>query len=342
MLGLKVKKDNAEKVRKYLTGHKLMVINYRVFSSDEFIYFPISAGAKMGKDVIGRFGAEIVDARFEKTEQQPKYKEMLKSSLGKQYSEAARGYDVIGDIALIEGTGSTAATRKMAKAIMEVNRNVRTVLAKGGPVSGVYRIRKYSHVLGEKKYDTVYKENGAQFHFDIRKTFFSTRLAYERARISAASSDGENVIIMFAGVGPFAIEMAKTHKKSNIIAMELNRSAFKAMLENIKINRTANVTAEYGDVKKLVLRHRNFADRIVMPLPKDSYSFLGAVSIAARKGCVVHYYAFGKKEDAFDFNIKRIRDYFSKKGRRIRVLNKRVARNYSPSEIEVVIDFRIY
>ena len=175
----------------------------------------------------------------------------------------------------------------------------------------------------------------------MRDTFFSTRLAFEGGRIVKASRNGENVLVMFAGVGPFAIEIGRTNRKSKVLAMELNEKAVSAMIENIKLNKAANVTAECGDVKKLVYRHKKYADRIVMPHPTDSYSFLDAVTMAAKKRCIVHYYAFGDRETAFDYHTKRLREYFKSYGRRFRVLFKRVVRDYSPTEIEIVIDFVI-
>lgn len=342
MLGLKVRKKHAEEVKKYLAGHKLMVVNYRVVSTEEFISFPIVCAKSINRRFLKRNEAEIVSLEFEKEGYRHDYRKDLKRSLGKAYLASSRGYDIVGDIAVIDSAKDKAAAKKTASVIMDVNKNVKTVLAKGGPVSGIYRTRKYAYVSGKRKYDTIYRENGAAFAFDLRKTFFSTRLAFERMRIVNAARDGENVLVMFAGVGPFAIEIGKEHKKSKIIGMELNKDACKYMAENIKLNKTPNVTAECGDVKKLVAKHNRFADRIIMPLPWDSYSFLDSVLVAAKKRCIVHYYAFGEKDSAFDFETQRLKSYFKKHGRKFRVLFKRVARDYSHDQIEVVIDFLIY
>lgn len=341
MLGLKVRKENAERVKKYLAGHKLMVINYRIISSNEFIYFPIASRKGIDGSLLKETKADIVDTNFEKIEGVSSYKEMLKKKLGKSYSESPRGYDIIGDIAVIDSAESKIAAKKTAQVIMSISKNVKTVLSKGGPVSGVYRTRKFSYIAGKKNYETVYRENGASFSFDVRDTFFSTRLAFERGRIVKECRDKENVLVMFAGIGPFAIEIGRVHRKSKVLAMELNRKAYLAMLDNIRINKAVNVTAECGDVKKLVLKHRNFADRIIMPHPTDSYSFLDAVVAAAGKRCIVHYYAFGKRDGAFDYHTKRLRGYFKGHKIKFRVLFKRVVRDYSPSDIEVVIDFLI-
>ncbi len=342
MIGIKVRKNNAEKVRRYLARHKLMDNNYRIFGSDKFIYFPFAGyGGKAVSELKRRFGAGLAEVRFEKAAARASYGASLPKGLDKKHGGAARGYDIVGDIALVDAANCTAAKR-MAAALMKANRSVKTVLAKEGPVKGKYRIRNYRYVAGRKRYDTIYKENGAAFELDVRKTFFSPRLAYERNRIRSLAKAGEKVVVMFAGVGPFAIEIAKAHKDSEVVAIELNRQAYNYMVKNIRLNKTKNVKAELGDVKKVASKYKAFADRIVMPLPKDSYEFLDSVLKVAKKRCIVHYYAFGDRDSAFKQHISRLRGFFSRHGRSFRVSFKRTVRPYSPREIEVVIDFVIF
>lgn len=341
MLAVKVRKESAEKVKRYLARRKLMNNNYRIIRSDEFIYFPLArrldgAGAK----TLAKMRAELSDSTFPKSGDRSTYREMLERQLRSRYDDVVRGYDVIGEIAVIDAEKRDA--KAVGRAIMSLNKNVKTVLSKAGPVTGRYRTRKYSYVLGKRQYSTIYRENGAAFRLDVRKAFFSTRLAYERGRVSDAAKEGENVVVMFAGVGPFAIEIAKRYKKSNVVAIELNRGAYSYLLDNIRINRLKNVVPELGDVNDVAKKYRNFADRIVMPLPKDSYEFLDSVVAVAKKRCVVHYYAFGDKDNAFVHHIEKLRGFFADRGKRFRVLYKRVVRTYSAKEIEIVIDFLIY
>jgi tRNA (guanine37-N1)-methyltransferase len=341
MLGVKVRKESAEKIKKYLARQKLMDINYKLVSANEFIYFPIGRPDAQDRRFLSNQKARIVEMKFDGNPARSDYRKRLKKSLGKGYDDATKSYDIIGDIALIDAKrGATA--RKTARVIMDLNRNVKTVLSKGGPVSGRYRIRKYVYVAGEKKYDTIYNENGASFRIDVRRSFFSTRLAYERNRISELVKDGENVAVMFAGIGPFAIEIAKKHRNARVVAIELNRQAYGYMLENIKLNKVKNVEARLGDVKRVAPQYPGFADRIVMPLPKSAQDFLVPVLKMSKKRCVVHYYAFGKNDTAFEDNELMLRNFFRMNGRRIRVVFRRVVRTYSAKEIEIVIDFLIY
>ncbi len=266
---------------------------------------------------------------------------MLLKELGKKgYDDAIKSYDLIGDTAVIDAEPRIA--RKIAKVIVRINKNVKRVVSKNGAVSGVYRTRNFTNVYGRKGFDVTYRENGITLSLDIRKAFFSPRLSYERKRISEAARDGENVVVMFAGVGPYAILIGKEHRKSRVVGIELNKTACAYMKRNIALNRLNNVTPVAADVKKVARKYKGFADRIVMPLPKDSYEFLDSALVMAKRSCVVHFYAFGSKDNPYAPYIDRIRGFFRERRRKARILFKREVRTYSPLEVEVVIDFLVY
>lgn len=337
MLGLRVPKNRAEEAKKYLAMAKLTDYNYRVIGDSKFIYFPLRAGS--GRIPAGIGGARVVEMAFAKAHDRQDVGSVM-ASLGVDRESYAGGYDRVGDIAVVSAKDRKTAL-KLAKVIMASNSSIKTVLSKGGPVSGVYRTRKYVYVAGKKNFVGTYRENGCVFNVDLRKSFFSPRLAFERDRISRLVKKGENVMVMFAGVGPFAIEIAKRRKDANVVAIELNRDAYRNMLENIRLNKAVNVEARLGDVHKIAKEYRGFADRIIMPLPMDSSRFLDSVAIAARHGCVVHYYAFGDKDDAFRAGASMLKEFFSKKGMDGRLLFKRVVRPYSANEVEIVLDFQL-
>lgn len=268
----------------------------------------------------------------------PSYRELLVAKIGeKKYREISKGFDVLGNIAIIDVDRSVAG--KVAKIVMDTHKSVETVLRKGGPVSGRYRTRKYIFVLGKKNYMARYNENEASFVFDVRKVYFSSRLAYERKRIADLSKDGEHVVVMFAGIGPFAIEIAKKNKRSEVIAIELNRLGYKYAVENIRINKTSNVIPILGDAARPPTKYKNFADRIIMPLPMDSYRFLGPAFAMAGRRCVLHYYSF--VDDGGDEEIAKVKKFAGRHGRRFRLLGKRTVRPYSAKTTEIVLDFEI-
>ena len=89
--------------------------------------------------------------------------------------------DVVGDIAIIEIPPELKSYENMiGEAILKTHRNIRTVLAKAGAISGTYRLREFNFIAGEQKTQTVHREFGCQFHVDLAKAYFSPRLSHEQ------------------------------------------------------------------------------------------------------------------------------------------------------------------
>lgn len=251
------------------------------------------------------------------------------------------GYDLLGRTAIIEFRGSRANAKKAALELMRFDDRVKTVLLKAGPVTGKYRTRKLSHLAGKRSYMVEYRENGCLFRFDPRKTFFSSRLSFERSRILKVAEDGEDVYVMFAGVGPFAIELAKKFRGSIITAIEENPASCRYMKENIALNRVKNVILVKGDVKKVARNYRGSADRIIMPLPWSSLDFLDEAVMVAKKHATIHIYIFGKTKNLEESSWKRISAHGKKNRYTAKKLFTRAVRTYSATESEIVIDYRI-
>lgn len=265
----------------------------------------------------------------------------LESRIGKgELSKLSKGYDLLGNIAVIDFKGSAGSRRVVATALMRHNKSISTVLAKAGAVSGKYRIRKLTYVSGKRNYIAVHKENNCTFKFDVRKVYFSNRLSFERSRILNMVKKNERIMVMFAGVGPFAVEIAKAVKSAKVVAIELNKSAYASMLDNISINKTPNVEAVLGDVKKACRKYGSFADRIIMPLPMSSTDYLDEALHVAKKRAIVHLYSIvdiGGLEE-LKHTIKRhslANDY------KVRFIASRVVRPYSSRQEEIVLDYMI-
>lgn len=253
------------------------------------------------------------------------------------------GYDLLGNIAIIDtrrrrDIGGRAGRISIAREIMSRNKNIETVVEKAGPVSGRYRTREFRHLLGRRSFMARYRENGAVFTFDIRRVFFSSRLSYERARLASIIKDGERVAIPFAGVGPFPIVIAKRLRGSEILAIELNRHAYRYMLENIAANRVENVRAVCGDFKRLSGRYKGFADRVVMQMPTASLDFIDDMLKISKDRARASIYVFCNADSGIDEAKARIRAHLKGRGYGMRCLFYRVVRTYSKTEIEAVID----
>jgi len=256
-------------------------------------------------------------------------------------SKSRIGYDLLGSTAIIEFRGSRAEAKKEAIKLMKFDTRIATVLIKAGPVTGKFRTRKLAYLAGVKKFTVEYKENGCLFGFDPRKTFFSSRLSFERSRILGIAKDGEAVCVMFAGAGPFAIELAKKSKDSIITAIEENPASVRYMKSNIKLNKTPNVIPKLGDVKRVAKNHKDSADRILMPLPWSSLDFLDAAYAVAKKKSIIHIYIFGKTKNLEANSWKTILANGKKNHYTAKKIFVRDVRTYSSTESEIVIDYEM-
>ena len=345
---IKVRKLDAEKLRVALLDAEALSKGVRILHDDGYVYIPVNNIDRQNIKKLGRDFDFEVTRRADAVERkvQRSYAERLSSVLPKKdIDEIAGGYEALGNIAIVEipeklykGTKG----KKIGRAIIESSRTIGTVLAKAGPVSGRFRTRKFAFVAGKRTYIANYRENGCMFRFDVRKVFFSSKLSFERRRIAKAAGDLENIAVPFAGVGPFAIEIAKAHPTSRIMAIELNRHAYKYMLENIGINKVGNVVPVLGDFAEFAEKNVAWADRVVMPMPKAGLEFvIPALRIAKRKANF-HLYAFCEAEGGADRLFGEIEKIAADHGRRISLVSARRVRNYSSSEIEVVIDFKTW
>jgi tRNA (guanine37-N1)-methyltransferase len=206
----------------------------------------------------------------------------------------------VGDIAIVKLPDlSLTEKRRVAKMLLEEMKNVHVVVEQEGGIEGEYRLRKLRHLAGEKRTDTVHRENGCVFRVDIGGCYFSPRLSTERLRVAQEVSKKERVLNMFAGVGPFSILIAKT-AGARVTSCELNKLAVKLHVENNTTNRVANlvtvIQGDAGDIPKLL--GVKF-DRILMPLPAGADKFLPVALRLIRKGGMIHYYRhlLGENED---------------------------------------------
>jgi tRNA (guanine37-N1)-methyltransferase len=202
-------------------------------------------------------------------------------------------YDVMGNVALFkfDKKMSMKEKKKVAEEFLAKNKHVTTVLEKTNKISGRLRTPKTKFVAGIKTKEVVYRENGCFFRFNIDTSYFSPRLAGERKEIAQITHKGEKVMVMFGGVAPFAVIIAKTGKPGEVMSIELNKKSQKYALENVKQNKV-NVEVVQGDVRRKTAKMKEKFDRIVMARPNLKDDFLDCAFKISKKGTVIHYYGF--------------------------------------------------
>lgn len=232
------------------------------------------------------------------------------------------GYDVLGNIAIVKFSRGTKGSekKKFALQFLKRNKNVKTVLEKLEKFKGRLRTQKTRHIAGEKTKEALYKENSCVFRVNVDSCYFSPRLASERKEIASLVGKGENVLVLFGGVAPFGIVIAKLSKAERIVSVELGRECCKYAKMNVRLNKVFDrVEIVQGDVrKKLKLIGEKF-DRIVMPRPNLKDSFLDVVFPRIRKNWFIHYYGFYLEEEREKLR-RLIVDEAGKAGRKIKIL----------------------
>lgn len=209
-------------------------------------------------------------------------------------------YDIIGNIIIAKFERGTKAGEKkrFANELLREHKGVRTILEKVEKFSGRLRTLKTKYILGEKTKEALYNENGCVFRLNVDSCYFSPRLASERKEIAEQVKDGESVLVMFGGVAPYAIVIAKKGKAKKVVSVELGRECNKYALENVKRNKVSNkVELIQGDVRKKVPKIREKFERIVMPRPNLKDSFLDVAFKKIKENGIIHYYGFYKEEE---------------------------------------------
>ncbi len=160
-------------------------------------------------------------------------------------------FDIVGDIVILKPP-LKYPPEEYVKKILEKHKFVRVILLQQTDVQPPYRVPEYKVLWGENRTETIHKEFGLKFKVDVVRTYYSPRLSNERYRIAKMIGDGERVLVMFAGVNPYAIYIVKFARPKVVYSIELNPFAVKYGLENVEINKVQNkIITILGDVRKV-------------------------------------------------------------------------------------------
>jgi tRNA (guanine37-N1)-methyltransferase len=258
------------------------------------------------------------------------------------------GYDIIGSrekaVAIVEIPSELKKNqKKITESILKRHKNVKSVLMKTSERRGIFRLRKFKLLMGERDTEVIHAESGCRFKLDPRKVYFSVREGTERLRISKMVKPEENVLVMFGGVGPYPIIIAKKQPKvKKIISIEINPKAYEYMKKNVSMNKFSDkIIPVIGDVKKECKNFYGEFDRAIMPLPHKGLKFLRiAYKCLKPKGGIIHLY-FIEKEDNFLNKVNKIMGDFKKKIKRNLKYDIRRVLPYAPRTNKYCIDIKI-
>ncbi|TFG00488.1 MAG: class I SAM-dependent methyltransferase family protein [Promethearchaeota archaeon] len=367
---LKIKKENGQKLIKLLNkkfkNQKIIDKKHKILRENDYILFPLIENKDFLDKLIESIGKtgdfQLVSKRAVPN---PKYKskslqDFLKNKIPDRYLFLIpKSYDILGDIAIIEYDKSGSYDKeeinsfkeKIAKAITITNKRVKTVYEKSSQIKGKHRLRELTLLYGENKSEIIYKENKCIFKLDVKRTFFTPRLIFERRRIASSNIKPNEIIVdLFAGVGPISIQIAK---KYNVIiySFDINPDAFNYIMENIKLNKMKGKVIPYNlDIKslldpsnKLGMSLKGKADRIIMNLPEKSLEYTDIVCFLMKKtGGILHNYQFCEKPKQIEKALKNLKSKLNKLNWFVeKELNAKIVKSYSPKSDLIAIDLLI-
>jgi tRNA (guanine37-N1)-methyltransferase len=254
-------------------------------------------------------------------------------------------YDILGNMAIVKFQDETSSEEKLSKAqeIMNQYKTVETVLEKIDKVHGRLRTINTKHLLGKKSLEALYVESGCRFKLNVETCYFSPRLANERLEIAKIISKMKKprVLVLFSGVDPFSIVIAKRASVRKITSIELGKDCAKYAAENIKLNKVSDIIEHIqGDVKRIIPKLKEKFDMIVMPRPNLKETFLSDALKAAKKGTKIIYYGFSpesKKKEMTDELLKEAK----KIKRKIKITRVLEAGDIAPYEHRYRIEINI-
>ncbi len=253
-----------------------------------------------------------------------------------------RGYDVVGDIAVVIIPPELETYEKqIGEAILSSNRRIKVVVKRAGTYSGEFRTIPLKIICGENRKETVHKEYGVHLFLHLEKVYYSSRSAQERMRIASLVKRGEEVMVMFSGIAPFPLVIAKHSQAKKIFGLEKNPVAHDYALKNLSLNKKLqNILLFEGDVCTLMPMLGKTFDRIVMPLPSKAENYLDTAIQSLKEKGWLHFYEFQEK-DKSALSIEKIAMACNRCGRDLFATHVFACGHTAPRTYRLCIDAQI-
>lgn len=219
--------------------------------------------------------------------------------------------------------------------ILYSNPRTKLVVIKSNSIENKFRNLDLEIIASSKDdpeagFEVTVKENGCAFKLDYSKVYWNPRLSTEHERIEKMVQRGDVVFDIFAGVGPFAIPIAKkgqvTKKQPigiEIFANDLNPNSVSYLRQNLQLNKLSEekfhlFNLDGGDFIKqkfpAVLSQffdetKNYKSlHVIMNLPALAVTFLPNFRhLISQETCskweklnksiLVHVYAFSREDE---------------------------------------------
>lgn len=261
-----------------------------------------------------------------------------------EIGRAPNSWAVVGDVVLVRFPPDCPRRREVGEALLDLQ-GAETVLARRG-IEGDHRTPVVEVVAGSGDTETVHREHGTRYTLDLAEVMFSPGNKAERVRMGEVVANDERVLDMFAGIGYFALPMARAGGR--VTAVERNPTAFRYLVENATLNGvTDRITPFLADCRDVVDWHADpgttvdvTADRVVMGL-FDAHEYLDAALRVLDPGGIIHLHEATPEPLIWERPETRLARAVSDAGRSYEVLERHRVKTHSQGVTHVVLDARI-
>ena len=323
---IRVPKSEGNPVRIRLKEEGKLNIDARIRAEGDYLLIPILS------DSFEDY--EVLDEELEIQEhQETDYRNLLPEGIR---DILPNSFDNIGDVLVVKLVDELLPMKhEIGEALLKVSSSTRAVFLDHG-VKGELRIRDLELIAGTGGSETRHRESGVTIMTDPAKVYYNPRLATERERVASMVKDGEVIIDMFAGVGPFPLTICRYARPKVVYAIDLNHYAVEYLRTNIRLNRFDNIVAMEGDARESI-KDLPMVDRVIMNLPQIAQEFLPDALAKTKVGGIVHMHKIMGREES-DKVVALIMDEMNSKGLNCRLSGKRELKTYSPSASVYVLD----
>jgi len=177
-------------------------------------FLHLKPGSSLSEEEIMFLESIKIETKLVQKEIELKYENFSHSDIFKAVlandEESLRGFSQIGHIIHLNLRDSLLPYSKLiGQVLLDKCPRAKTVVNKSGIIDSTFRNFQLDLLAGEEDFVVSVAEHGTRFQFDFAKVFWNPRLSNEHARVVEMTSSDDVIFDAFAGVGPFAIPLAK-------------------------------------------------------------------------------------------------------------------------------------
>ncbi|MEM2007088.1 MAG: class I SAM-dependent methyltransferase family protein [Sulfolobales archaeon] len=325
---VEVESVSAERAIALLRSHGLLLPSHLAKSDRlrKVVRVPVVDGTTLlASDVLREYGissipcVDVFKAGFRRV----RFTDLLRSVLPDEVlRKVPRSYQLVGSIAIIHLPEDLLSYGSIVgEAIARVSPGVKAVYTSIA-TEGEFRVRRLARIWGEDVSETVHTEYGIKLCIDIKKVYFNPTLSYEHWRVSEEVRDGERVLDLFSGVGPYSLHIA-SKRNATCFAVDSNPWAIVYLVKSIRLNKLrGRVVPVLSRVEEfLELASEEAFSRVIIDLPHKSLEYLCDVLRILSCGGVGHVYAVSRDgppelkplKSAYITEVRKVLEYAPRK-----------------------------